>query len=83
MKTVSPPSEREWLDRAVTVAAENVLTGGGPFGALVVKDGSFVLHDLKQGNPVTVNGTAVSGGHLVAVGDRIGIGSTILRLDPA
>src|SRR3954468_9652543 len=41
-------SEREWLDRAVTAAAENVLAGGGPFGALVVKDGELIATGVNQ-----------------------------------
>jgi guanine deaminase len=35
-------SEREWLNLAVTAAAENVTTGGGPFGALVVKGNELI-----------------------------------------
>jgi tRNA(Arg) A34 adenosine deaminase TadA len=42
MTTLTPPSERDWLDQAVAVAADNVLTGGGPFGALLVKDGELI-----------------------------------------
>ena len=43
-----PVSEREWLDRAVAAAAENVLAGGGPFGALVVKDGELLATGVNQ-----------------------------------
>ena len=43
-----PISEREWLDRAVAAAAENVLAGGGPFGALVVKDGELIASGVNQ-----------------------------------
>ena len=43
-----PGSEREWLDRAVAAAAENVLAGGGPFGALVVKDGELIATGVNQ-----------------------------------
>lgn len=43
-----PVSEREWLDRAVAAAAENVLAGGGPFGALVVKDGELIATGVNQ-----------------------------------
>jgi len=43
-----PISEREWLDRAVTAAADNVLAGGGPFGALVVKDGELIATGVNQ-----------------------------------
>jgi tRNA(Arg) A34 adenosine deaminase TadA len=41
-------SEREWLDRAVAAADENVLAGGGPFGALVVKDGVLIATGVNQ-----------------------------------
>jgi guanine deaminase len=41
-------SEHEWLDRAVAAAAENVIGGGGPFGALVVKDGELVATGVNQ-----------------------------------
>jgi len=43
-----PGSEREWLDRAVAAAAENVLAGGGPFGALVVKDGELIATGVNR-----------------------------------
>jgi guanine deaminase len=41
-------SEREWLDHAVAAAAENVVAGGGPFGALVVKDGKLIATGVNQ-----------------------------------
>jgi guanine deaminase len=41
-------SEREWLDRAVAAAADNVIEGGGPFGALVVKDGNVIATGVNQ-----------------------------------
>lgn len=34
--------EPEWLARAVALATENVAEGGGPFGAVVVRDGALV-----------------------------------------
>jgi guanine deaminase len=43
-----PISEREWLDRAIAAAAENVLAGGGPFGALVVKGGELIATGVNQ-----------------------------------
>jgi guanine deaminase len=47
----TPVSEREWLDRAVAAAAENVIAGGGPFGALVVKDGLLIASGVNQVTP--------------------------------
>jgi guanine deaminase len=35
-------SEREWLARAIELAAENASVGGRPFGAVVVIDGRIV-----------------------------------------
>jgi guanine deaminase len=46
--STQPISEREWLDRAVAAAADNVLAGGGPFGALVVKDGELIATGVNQ-----------------------------------
>jgi guanine deaminase len=40
--------ERRWLDQAVTEAARNVRTGGGPFGALVVRDDELVAVGLNE-----------------------------------
>ena len=52
-----PVSEQEWLDRAVAAAAENVIAGGGPFGALVVKDGLLIATGVNQVTP-TLDPTA-------------------------
>ncbi|MFC7494318.1 MULTISPECIES: nucleoside deaminase [unclassified Nocardioides] len=35
-------SDDQWLARAVELAVENVAAGGGPFGAVVVRDGVIV-----------------------------------------
>jgi guanine deaminase len=37
-----PDNDREWLQQAVDLAVGNVAEGGGPFGALIVKDGAVV-----------------------------------------
>ena len=50
-------TEQEWLDRAVAAAAENVIAGGGPFGALVVKDGVLIATGVNQVTP-TLDPTA-------------------------
>ena len=34
--------EQAWLDRAVDLATANVARGGGPFGAVVVRDGAVI-----------------------------------------
>lgn len=38
----SSTSEERWLAAAIALAVENVAEGGGPFGALVVRDGTAV-----------------------------------------
>jgi tRNA(Arg) A34 adenosine deaminase TadA len=49
--------EQQWLDQAVELAAKNVTDGGGPFGALVVKDGQLVSTGVNQVTP-TLDPTA-------------------------
>lgn len=34
--------ERVWMDRAIELATTSVTAGGGPFGALIVRDGEIV-----------------------------------------
>jgi guanine deaminase len=36
------PTDAEWLAQAIELAVQNVADGGGPFGALVVRDGDLV-----------------------------------------
>ncbi|WP_143230674.1 nucleoside deaminase [Actinosynnema sp. ALI-1.44] len=50
-------SEPEWLRRCIDLAAENVAGGGGPFGALVVKDGQIVSTGVNLVTP-TLDPTA-------------------------
>jgi guanine deaminase len=40
--------ERAWLERAVAEAARNVHQGGGPFGALVVRDDEVISTGVNQ-----------------------------------
>ena len=49
--------ETEWLRQCVDLATKNVAAGGGPFGALVVKDGSVVAEGVNQVTP-TLDPTA-------------------------
>jgi len=55
--TTEPTSEQEWLDQACELAAKNVADGGGPFGALVVRDGVLVASGVNQVTP-TLDPTA-------------------------
>jgi guanine deaminase len=43
--------EQKWLAAAVRLAAENVAAGGGPFGAVVVRDGEIVATGTNQVTP--------------------------------
>ncbi len=55
--TTSMTTDADWLERAVQAAADNVKAGGGPFGALVVKDGELVSVGVNQVTP-TLDPTA-------------------------
>ncbi|HKN52990.1 MAG TPA: nucleoside deaminase [Amycolatopsis sp.] len=46
--TVSLPAETAWLDECVRLATRNVADGGGPFGALVLKDGEIVSTGVNR-----------------------------------
>ena len=37
-----PAADRAWLEKAVALAVENVAESGGPFAALIVRDGELV-----------------------------------------
>lgn len=45
-------SDKEFLNLAIEIAEENIAKGGGPFGAVIVKDGEVVA---RSGNSVTVD----------------------------
>ncbi|MFB7862835.1 MULTISPECIES: nucleoside deaminase [unclassified Streptomyces] len=45
-------SERAWMERAIQLATDSVANGGGPFGALIAKDGEIVA---LGNNKVTTN----------------------------
>ena len=45
-------TDEKWLARAIELATENVANGGGPFGAVIVKDGKLVAEGQ---NRVTAN----------------------------
>jgi guanine deaminase len=61
MTTQSAPArlagEPGWLAEAVALATGNVAAGGGPFGALVVRDGEVVATGTNQVTP-TLDPTA-------------------------
>jgi tRNA(Arg) A34 adenosine deaminase TadA len=43
--------DHDWLDRAIAAAEQNVLAGGGPFGALVVKGDELISIGANQVTP--------------------------------
>jgi guanine deaminase len=49
--------ESHWLDRAIKLATENVAAGGGPFGAVVIRDGETIAVGTNQVTP-TLDPTA-------------------------
>ncbi|HQN93366.1 MAG TPA: nucleoside deaminase [Prolixibacteraceae bacterium] len=41
-------SENVFMSRAISLAKKNVLAGGGPFGAIIVKDGHIIAEGVNQ-----------------------------------
>ncbi|MFF0433357.1 nucleoside deaminase [Streptomyces sp. NPDC004327] len=52
LETSTQELERTWLDKAIELATTSVANGGGPFGALIAKDGEIVA---LGNNKVTSN----------------------------
>jgi tRNA(Arg) A34 adenosine deaminase TadA len=48
MANMMNQSDKEFLARAIQLARENVARGGGPFGALIVKDGKPVAESANR-----------------------------------
>ena len=40
--------DAQWLERTIQLATENVANGGGPFGALIVRDGSLIAEGQNR-----------------------------------
>ncbi|WP_394552823.1 nucleoside deaminase [Agromyces sp. MMS24-JH15] len=40
--------DRAWLQQAVSLAVENVASGGGPFGAVIVRDGELLAEGRNR-----------------------------------
>lgn len=59
-------NDDEALRRAIALASENVARGGGPFGALVVKDGRVVGEGV---NRVTLDNDPSAHAEIVAIRD--------------
>lgn len=46
--TSSASTDTGWLELSVRLATENVAAGGGPFGALIVRDGQLVSTGVNR-----------------------------------
>jgi guanine deaminase len=57
-------TEQDWLRMAVDLAADNVSAGGGPFGAVIVRDGEVVATGVNQ---VTVDVDPSAHAEVVAI----------------
>ena len=44
--------QEEFMRRAIACSCENIKLGGGPFGAVIVKDGKIIAEGT---NKVTIN----------------------------
>ena len=49
---VLTPQDQEWMEEAVRLSAESIHKGGGPFGAVIVKDGKVIA---ARSNSVTLD----------------------------
>ncbi|MFD7559638.1 MULTISPECIES: nucleoside deaminase [unclassified Streptomyces] len=56
--------EIAWLDEAIRLATESVANGGGPFGALIAKDGEIIA---PGNNQVTSNLDPTAHGEVTAI----------------
>jgi guanine deaminase len=61
---MSAPDDAHWLARAIELATLNVADGGGPFGAVVVRDGRLVADGQ---NRVTANLDPTAHAEVVAI----------------
>jgi tRNA(Arg) A34 adenosine deaminase TadA len=54
----------EFLERAIDLATQNVLSGGGPFGAIIVQNGIIIA---TGSNKVTINNDPTAHAEVVAI----------------
>src|SRR5450755_1185589 len=59
-----PASSAGFMRRAIALAVENVRSGGGPFGAVVVKDGAVIAEGV---NRVTAENDPTAHAEVVAI----------------
>ena len=56
--------DKQYLRRAIALAKENIDLGGGPFGAVIVKDGEILS---ESGNRVTANNDPTAHAEVMAI----------------
>jgi len=61
--------QNTFMQRAIALALENVRSGGGPFGALIVKDGKILS---EAANRVTVENDPTAHAEIVAIREACG-----------
>jgi guanine deaminase len=61
---------RNFLEKAVKLAAEGIEKGGGPFGALIVKDGEIIAEAVNQ---VVQSGDPTAHAEILAIRKAAGI----------
>lgn len=60
----APRPDPRWIQRSIELAVESVSTGGGPFGAVVVRRGELVAEGV---NRVTPTADPTAHGEVVAI----------------
>ena len=61
---MNPDPHRAFLEVAIRLATESVAHGGGPFGCVIVKDGTVIAHGA---NAVTRDGDPTAHAEVVAI----------------
>src|SRR5271154_2093335 len=62
--TPHPPASTEFMRRAITLALDNLRSGGGPFGAVITKDGRILA---EGANRVTSTNDPTAHAEIVAI----------------
>src|SRR6202034_3645224 len=64
MSTEHTTKSAEFMRRAISLALENIRSGGGPFGAVIAKDGRIVAEGV---NRVTANNDPTAHAEIVVI----------------
>ena len=67
---MSDRTREDFLREAIRVASDNVASGGGPFGAIVVRDGEVVA---RAANRVTASNDPTAHAEVAAIREACGI----------